>query len=300
MILAALGFSLSANASPKVPADLNVVQLLEAFQTHLAHVQMPYVVLNRSIPLVKNGNIPLGDSCSVHALAQSCNVSSSGYYNQILNSTPGDVLKSGKKYNFDSMKLFSDSFSAIFKNEAESMCAIEISCHNQQIKSWTVSHFETHSSNAFELHSFIGKDDHSIVRQVPKAGLDVKNFKGHWANAFFGSGLPGTVGMQLLVGSNLKAFPNPLNAPIVIGKKCSLMSQESDSIGTEYAKDSRYGFLGYKVLQEEHMVELLFGNWSYSPHQIRVKCQGDEKEVFAMNSAKIESDLNGAIQFYSK
>ena len=85
----------SAFAAPKAPADLNVVQLLQTFQSRFARGQAPYVVLNRDIPLSRNGSVSAGESCSVHALAQSCSVSSNGYYNQILNSTPGDILAAG-------------------------------------------------------------------------------------------------------------------------------------------------------------------------------------------------------------
>lgn len=180
------------------------------------------------------------------------------------------------------------------------MCAVEVSCENQQVNTWTVSHFESHSDNALELHTFIGKTDHSIVRRVPSEGISIKNFKGSQFNGLFGSGLPGTVGMQLLVGSNLNAFRDPAGTSIVIGKKCTLVSQAAHSIGSEYKKDSRYGYMGYKVHAEDHSVDLIFENWSYSPHEIRVKCQGSESEVLKMNSASIERDLNGAIQFYKK
>ena len=180
------------------------------------------------------------------------------------------------------------------------MCQIEISCQNQQVKNWTVSHFESHSANAFELHTFVGKNSRSLVRMVPTEGIPLRKLKGSWLNGFFGSGLPKTMGIQLLVGSNLKAFRDPASAPIVIGKTCSLVSQEGGSISSEYLKGSRYGFLGYKVVAEDHTIEFVFGNWSYSPHRIRVKCHGDENEILEKNTAQIESDLNGAVQFYQK
>ena len=130
--------------------------------------------------------------------------------------------------------------------------------------------------------------------------MKIIDFKGSWMNGLFGSGLPNTMGMQLLIGANLKAFRESANAPLMMGNRCALLSQEGAAFDSAYAKDSKYAFLGYTSNVKDNTVDLVFGNWNYSPHQIKVRCQGEESQVLAMNAQEIAHDLNGAVHFYQK
>ena len=107
------------------------------------------------------------------------------------------------------------------------------------------------------------------------------------------------MGIQLLLGANLKAYAEKENASLYAGKRCKLVSQNEVAFGDRYLKGSKFAFREYRV-GKNGKTELVFDNWNHSPHQVRVECRGDLDQVKQMTVAEVEHDLNGTIQFYRK
>ena len=297
---------ISTEAAPRAQSDLILLRLFHAFAgvgtfvnrlPSSAKTLPPYLHFTQAIPL-DHGMSHLQGECSLRSVSKS-SVNSS-YFNQILDTAPAQTLNADSNYVFQAVHVRDQSFTAIFKNEKETPSVIEISCTHPQVNEWTVSHFESELSGSAELRVYPESTPKKAMTPMAVSMIHVKDFQGSWANGLFGSGLPGTVGIQLLIGTNLKAFREPASAPLVRGKHCTLIAQETAALDSSYVKDSRFAFLGYKVSAPNHAVELVFDNWNYSPHQIRIQCTGLESEVLAMNSGEIERDLNGAVHFYQK
>ena len=298
--------SAHAEAAPRALSDLNLLRLFHAFPAAGTLVNRlpsstktlpPYLQFTQNLPL-NHGVANLPGACSLRTVSASKGHSS--YFNQILETLPAQVLSRNSIYTFQGLHSRDQTFSAIFKSDKEPQL-IEISCAHPELKDWTVSHFESELSGKAELRVYPESNPKKrIMPPFSVSMINVKSFNGSWANGLFGSGLPGTVGIQLMMGTNLKAFREPAGASIVRGRRCTLIAQESASLDSSYKKDSRFGFLGPIVKAEENLVELVFDNWNYSPHQIRVQCSGSKAEVLAMNSREIERDLNGAVHFYQK
>ena len=285
---------ISTEAAPRAQSDLILLRLFHAFAgvgtfvnrlPSSAKTLPPYLHFTQAIPL-DHGMSHLQGECSLRSVSKS-SVNSS-YFNQILDTAPAQTLNADSNYVFQAVHVRDQSFTAIFKNEKETPSVIEISCTHPQVNEWTVSHFESELSGSAELRVYPESTPKKAMTPMAVSMIHGKDFQGSWANGLFGSGLPGPGG------------PLPGGPPPGSGKHCTLIAQETAALDSSYVKDSRFAFLGYKVSAPNHAVELVFDNWNYSPHQIRIQCTGLESEVLAMNSGEIERDLNGAVHFYQK
>ena len=102
-----------------------------------------------------------------------------------------------------------------------------------------------------------------------------------------------------MLGANLKAYAEKSNAPLMVGKRCKLVSQNGAAFSDRYLKGSKFAFREARP-GSNGRTEFVFDNWNQSPHQVKVECRGDIKQVNQMTLAQVEHDLNGTIQFYSK
>jgi hypothetical protein len=168
-----------------------------------------------------------------------------------------------------------------------------------------VSEFETalqHEARVYasaELAAFaIARGDVSAQPVAGDTSL-MGSFSGSKINGLFGSGLPGTTGVQLLLGADLKAYAEATNVTLERGKSCKLISQGNSALNDQYLKGSKFAFREVRVVKAGK-VEFVFDNWNHSPHQVRVECRGDIAHVQQMTLAEVEHDLNGTIQFYRK
>jgi hypothetical protein len=306
-ILMSLNSGSALAISPKAPADLNLLQLLNSFQARQTSsttvdsaASAPYLKFKARAELKLYASMQLGPACVLRSLARDCEQTFSDPYNGILNTVPGDVIQKDDQYRFIRMTSTEGYLSAVFKNANNPVCKIEISCSHPDLQSWTVEEFENQASNNFEVHTNLPKEL-SIAPMIPSLGeMKIKELKGSFANGLFGSGLPGKSGMQLHLGANLNAFADPKDAPLFKGKKCFLVSQATDSIGQKYLKGAKFGFSGFSSKPDVHAVDLIFNNLNYSPHQIRIRCFGAETEIQEMTVASLEQDLNHTMSIYQK
>jgi hypothetical protein len=182
----------------------------------------------------------------------------------------------------------------------ESIRNLELTCTHPNIQEWSISEFESQLNQAARVYASAKlatfKSTAAVSTHDPKS---LNSLKGSFYNGLFGSGLPGTTGIQLLLGANLKAYADQSNAVLMGGKKCKLMSQGTAALNDEYLKGSKFAFREVRTAKNGK-VELVFDNWNHSPHQVRVECRGDLNSVQQMTLAQVEHDLNGTIQFYRK
>ena len=302
----------SALASPKAPAQFNIIELLHSF--HMNSLQklnrstssdhqttvLPSLVFKKEVNLDSFGSAQIGNSCVVRTVTKSCTPHSVSAYDSVFMSGAKETIPAESQYVLNAFASQNGVMSAEFKSKGASICKISVSCSHSDLQQWTVEDFEDQVSGVFEVHSYLPKNIVSSDAQQSITSHSVKALSGTFLNGLFGSGLPGQYGIQLHIGANLNVYREPAGAHLFEGKKCMLVAQESDSISGKYEKGAKYTFLGFSAHPETKSTDLVFANWSYSPHQIRINCKGTQAQVQELKFEELEHDLNQTIAFYKK
>ncbi len=259
----------------------------------------PVITFLSPIALNSSGESRIGKSCYVRNTSLMHN-SGKGYFQSALAQTPGGEIKAGEAFEMEVLSAGFDSIRFDLSSIANPSRRLEIGCSHAKIQSWTIADFESSSSHLVRVRIPASLVEKKSGRIDAAAATRMEELKGNRFNGVFGSGLPGTSGVQLLFGANLKAYADETGAALMQGRKCRIMAQSARSLKDRYLKGSKFSFLGYQVKKDIGTVEMVFGNWNHSPHQIRIECLGDESSVKSLSLAQIENDLNGSIKFYRK
>lgn len=262
----------------------------------------PSATLVFNVPVMLNaaGEARVGKACMVRDVTHT-ESAGRAYYNSVLGQAPGSRIAAGSAFEMGLIAFQYEALQIQLTTKTAPIQRLELGCSHPNIQSWSVSDFEAYSGHLVKIQVPRALGElHSRLNPSPRDLMTLKDLKGFRYNAAFGSGLPGTSGIQLLLGANLKAYAEETNASLMVGRRCQMVSQKGKSINARYLKGSKFAFLGYLPKPEAGTVELVFGNWNHSPHQIRLECMGSESEVKALSFNEIEQDLNGAIRFYKK
>jgi len=262
--------------------------------------KLPVLTFLKPVTLNSSGEARVGKSCMVRDVSLVPG-SGKGYFNSALAKSPGGAIAEGESFE---MGLLSSQFESIrfeLISKEKPSRRFEIGCTDANIQGWTLSDFESSTSHGVSVKipsSLTGVRAGKI--QAIAGGARMKDLKGNRFNGVFGSGLPGTSGVQLLFGANLKAYSDETGASLMQGRRCRIKAQNARSFNDRYIKGSKFSFLGFLPKPESGTVELVFANWNHSPHQIHIECLGDERSVRDFALRDIESDLNDSIRFYKK
>ena len=260
----------------------------------------PSLSFKSRVLLNASGEARIGKSCFVRDVTHSASAGRT-YYNAALGQAPGSRIEPGVVFEMGLIAFQYESLQLELVSKTLPLQKLELGCSHPNIQAWSVGDFEAYSGHRIVIRVPRAVSElHAKHHFSPRELLTLKDLKGFRYNAAFGSGLPGTSGIQLLFGANLKAYAAETNASLMVGRRCQVVSQKDRSFNARYLKGSKFAFLGYQPKPEAGTVELVFGNWNHSPHQIRLECLGSEGEVKALSFQDIEQDLNGAIHFYRK
>ena len=258
----------------------------------------PHLIFKKDIVLNQVGAASLGDRCSVVAV-NATDAQNIGYFNSHLNVAPGGKIADGTSYEMRLISFQPEVLKVALVAASATQARLELTCTHPAIQTWTVSEFESKLNQAARVHASAKLAKLKQVVATAPASQELNTLRGSLFNGVFGSGLPGTMGIQLLLGANLKAYAEESNAKLMVGKRCKLLSQKTAAYGDSYLKGSKFAFREYRVI-DSGKTELVFDNWNHSPHQVRVECRGDLDHVKQMTVAEVEHDLNGTIAFYRK
>lgn len=260
----------------------------------------PTLTFKSLVVLNHNGATQLGDRCAITTL-HSGEGMERGYFNSPLTHAPGGMIEANTAFEMRLISYQSEVLKIELLNAKAPTKKLELTCTHSNIQLWTVAQFEAHLEQKVRVHA---PDSLSSVELKHAASstskISISALRGSFFSGLFGSGLPGTMGIQLLLGANLKAYSEETNASLVVGKRCRLVSQGEQAMSAEYLKGSKFAFREYHATPGAKHVELVFDNWNHSPHQVRVQCQGTLDQVKKMTFAEVEHDLSGSIQFYEK
>jgi hypothetical protein len=262
-------------------------------------VKSPSLSFSKSITLNSNGEARLGRSCFIRNTSHEP-PTTPGYYGTPLTQTPGGEIREGSSFDMALISFAEEFLQIELASKDESSRRFELACAHSSIQKWSIADFEAQSGNLVAIRVPASLAEQSMPRGNGVPHSKVMDLKGSRYNGIFGSGLPGTSGIQLNFGANLKAYAQETSTPIMVGRKCRILSQSENSLNDRYIKGSKFSFLGFIAHPEKKSVELAFANWNQSPHQIRIECKGTEAEVAALSVQEIERDLNGALRFYRK
>ena len=260
----------------------------------------PSLTFEAPIALNSNGEARLGKTCYIRNITSSQRTSRD-FFSSALSQSPGGQVMTGSPFEMELISFQPESLRLELISKNAPVQRLELGCAHPEIQSWSVADFEAYSGNQLWVKvpsQLLAKSSRQLLIEAVTPMLG--DLKGNRFNGAFGSGLPGTSGIQLLFGANLKAYENETNISLLVGRRCQIVSQANRSMGDRYLKGSKFGFQGYHVNAEAGTVELVFDNWNHSPHQIRVECIGSESEIKQMSVAEVEHDLNGAIRIYRK
>ena len=260
----------------------------------------PRLTFKNEIMLNQMGQASIGERCVVSS--ENIATPSQGFFNSGMNVTSGGKILAQSSYEMRLISYQQEVLKLSLNGSMETMQSLELTCTHPNIQSWTVSEFETalnHEARVYASAQLAAFAVQATDHPAAKDSSLLSSFHGSMFNGLFGSGLPGTTGIQLLLGADLKAYAEETNATLERGKSCKLISQGDAAIGAQYLKGSKFAFREMRVLKAGH-VEFVFDNWNHSPHQVRVECRGDIAHVQQMTVAEVEHDLNGTIQFYRK
>jgi hypothetical protein len=265
--------------------------------------RQPSISFSKTIELNSGGEARLGRSCFIRNTSHENDMGRGSYYGSPLTQAPGGRITQGSNFEMHLIS-YEEEFVQL---ELESKLGtkspshkFELSCAHAAIQRWSVADLEAQSGNLFAVRVPASITEQGFAGKPLSSGARVMELKGSRYNGIFGSGLPGTSGIQLLFGANLKAYAQETSAPIMVGRRCKILSQSEDALNDRYLKGSKFSFLGFIPRPEKKSVELAFANWNHSPHQIRIECKGSESEVGTLSLNEIERDLNGALRFYRK
>lgn len=265
-----------------------------------SRILKPSVSFSKAIQLNSNGEARMGRSCMIRNTSHEENMGRGGYYGSPLTQAPGGKIAEGASFDMRLISFDEEFLQLELGARDGSSRKFELGCAHSSIQRWSVADFEAQSGNLLAVRVPASLVDQSVSNSSNAMSARVMDLKGSRYNGIFGSGLPGTSGIQLNFGANLKAYAQESSAPIMVGRRCKILSQSEDSLNDRYLKGSKFSFLGFIAHPEKRSVELAFANWNHSPHQIRVECKGSETEVGTLTVQEIERDLNGALRFYRK
>jgi hypothetical protein len=258
----------------------------------------PSISFKKAVVLNSKGEAILGKNCFLRNTSSS-HSSGSNYVSSALTRIPGGRIESGIPFSLSLQSIHDDSMQILIHTVSKSGPQFELSCAHPNIAEWSISDFETSTRHSARVRvpaslAQTVKD----IKGIGAARFLIQEMKGSILNGLFGSGLPGTAGIQLLLGANLRAFAKETDATLMLGKRCKLVSQSAESLDGRYQKGAKFAFREYQI--KNGKVELIFDNWNHSPHQVRVECKGTEQEVKNLSVAEVARDLNGTVQFYQK
>ncbi|MBS1958545.1 MAG: hypothetical protein JST80_03655 [Bdellovibrionales bacterium] len=296
---------------PRVESDFNMVRLfqIQSGDLLLASLRTPVEFLNRSlqvrfrkdVTVPVQGDLHIGTSCVFRAPHHTVE-SPQNYTQTALPNSSSRTVKKGTELEVQNISIGPNKLQAEFANAKTREPLVEMICANPKIRDWTVMSFDIRTNGVIELRSNIQRDpasaSHGSKERIHSPTME--NLQGTLLNGYFGSGLPGTSGIQLMIGSNPRAFVENGNRAIWIGKLCQVLGEESSNNSAQYTKDSKFAFHGRVVNAEKNRVQFQFRNWSYALESLTIECSGSAKEVASMTMAQVESDLNQSIHFYSK
>jgi hypothetical protein len=265
-----------------------------------ARILKPSVSFSKAIQLHSNGEARLGRSCLIRNTSHEENMGRGGYYGSPLTQAPGGRIAAGSSFEMRLISFDEEFLQLELGAKDGSSTKFELGCAHSSIQRWSVADLEAHSGNVLAIRVPASLVDQTLSGSSHAVKARVMDLKGSRYNGIFGSGLPGTSGIQLNFGANLKAYAQETGTPIMVGRRCRILSQSENSLNDRYLKGSKFSFLGFIAHPEKRSVELAFANWNQSPHQIRIECKGTEAEVAALPVQEIERDLNGALRFYRK
>lgn len=256
----------------------------------------PSITLNSEVKLGTNQVANLGRACHIRSVSA---VSGHGtLYNQPITLSSESPLETSLPYEMRLIAFEKEHMKVELKN---SKSRFLLECTHPRIQNWTVSDLEIQSDRMIKVHVPVAYSSLKMKAfKTESVFLNLSDLKGSTMNGVFGSGLPGTMGIQLLLGANLKAYAEETNAPLMVGRQCKLVSQAEDAIGDHYLKGSKFAFRESRMNTDQNKIELIFDNWNHSPHQVRVECKGSTSKLKQLTVADVERDLNGTIQFYKK
>jgi len=261
---------------------------------------LPTVTFNRTIAFSSSGEARIGKTCSIRNVTLS-QASGHNYYNSALAQSQGGSVKAGSTFEMGLISFQFESLQLELSSKSARGMKLELGCAHPSIQNWSVSDFEAYSSHQLTVRVPASLAAERVLHSAKSGTLAlIQDLKGFRFNGVFGSGLPGTSGIQLLIGANLKAYSAETSIPLLIGRRCQMVSQSSASFNDRYLKGAKFAFRGYRSNPEAGTVELVFDNLNHSPHELKVECIGQEAEVKQMSLQEVERDLNGAIRFYRK
>jgi hypothetical protein len=259
---------------------------------------IPHLIFKRDYALNQMGQVALGNRCGITAV-QSDDQKAQGYFNAPLSVAPGGKISATASYEMSLISYQQELLKIKLLSAKESPRQLELTCTHTNILDWTISQFESELKHGARVYASAKLADFKIAPRTGQPEHSLSSLTGSFFNGLFGSGLPGTTGIQLLLGANLKAYADEMNAPLMVGKKCKLLSQDSAAFSDHYLKGSKFAFREIRM-NGKNKVEFIFDNWNHSPHQLKVECRGEMNDVKHMTLAQVEHDLNGTIQFYQK
>jgi hypothetical protein len=307
-----------AQSLPKAEAEFNVYRL---FQIQSGAVQFAYIPnqadrspsdfsneflkrelqvrFKRAIQISNQQPHTLGASCSLRSMK---GVDKSGNLLNSLLPLPTSIqIEEGAEYYVQNIVTEGPTLKAELAPQKSKPSRIELHCRHPQLSQWTVTSFEMHNQGAFELRTNIQRDPASLSHSYgPHLNSTLASLTGNRWNGFFGSGLPSTSGVQLLIGAQLSAFAENQNRALWVGNKCAVLNTNSKTDSGDYLKDSKFAFTRTEVQPSENKVRFHFENLSYEHASLTVECQGEASEVLAMSTADVENDLNQILHFYRK
>lgn len=256
------------------------------------------VRIRKDIEINSQGFYQLGTSCVLRTIDREAN-GNNYVWSALLNPTTR-TIEAGTEFSVQKIGIRPGQLSAQLSVDKMEASTLEMFCENPRIQDWTVTSFEIRTQGVLELRSNIQRDPatESHAYKLPDANL--QNLVGSNLNGYFGSGLPGTSGVQLLIGSNPQAFAENGNRALWVGNRCSVLGEETPNNSGQYAKDSKFAYQGKNIDLEKNKVRFQFRNWGYSLETLTVECNGSPAEVLTMSTAQVEADLNHSIHFYNK
>jgi hypothetical protein len=303
----------TSRSLPKAIAEFSVFRLfqIQAGEIQIASTQLSAGMnsdfLKRALQIRfrRDLNIRQGE---VLSLGASCSLRPEQDLNRPLNFISSSLprraalkIETGTEFLVQQVQTAAGRIRATLIASHNADASFELFCQHPQLENWTVTSFEIHNQNQFEIRTNIQRDPANLSHSYgPHLETALRDLKGSKLNAWFGSGLPGQHGIQLLIGTELRAFASNGNHQLWVGQKCAVLSLVSSELSGTYQKDSKYAFVGRQVDHEAQTVRFRFQNWGYELDTIEVECKGPAHEVLTWATAQIEADLNGAIHFYKK
>jgi hypothetical protein len=297
-----------SSSLPRVLSDFNMVRLfkIQSGGDLLASTNTPVESLNRELQfrfkadleIPADGIYRLGTGCHLRSLDPANSARS--YFWTALRGGYSHTVRAGTELVVQKIGLRPGQLRAELSRSKTAAAEIELVCSNPKIQEWTVTSFEIRTKGVLELRSNIQRDPATESHAYALPGLSLSELAGHEYNGYFGSGLPGTSGIQLLIGSNPQAFAHNDNRALWVGNRCAVIGEENPSNTAQYNKDSKFAYQGRVVDSEQGKVQFQFRNWGYSLETLTVECSGTPSEVLAMTTAQVEADLNQSVHFYNK